>query len=152
MPFKLKLVFSFSWKENYRPCGNGVRGERNSIFSSLTKKIVETVVLNLSVHLNFYQENFSSVLFCSFLAAKSYQPRPQGAFSGFFSRPTSKARDWAPWGRGWKVIHFAAKQYGKVSWVVRHDRPANKRFSSRAAEDVSRENGQDRSETAVFTG
>lgn len=54
---------------------------------------METVVLNLSVHLNFYQENFSSVLFCSFLAAKSYQPRPQGAFSGFFSRPTSKARD-----------------------------------------------------------
>ena len=51
---------------------------------------METVVLNLSVHLNFYQENFSSVLFCSFLAAKSYQPRPQGAFSGFFSRPPPK--------------------------------------------------------------
>ena len=45
---------------------------------------METVVLNLSVHLNFYQENFSSVLFCSFLAAKSYQPCPQGAFPGFF--------------------------------------------------------------------
>ena len=54
---------------------------------------METVVLNLSVHLNFYQENFSSVSFCSFLEAKSYQPRPQGAFPGFFSRPTSKARD-----------------------------------------------------------
>ena len=48
---------------------------------------METVVLNLSVHLNFYQENFSSVLFCSFLAAKSYQPRPQGAFPGFFFPP-----------------------------------------------------------------
>ena len=45
---------------------------------------METVVLNLSVHLNFYQENFSSVSFCSFLAAKSYQPRPQGAFPCFF--------------------------------------------------------------------
>lgn len=51
---------------------------------------METVVLNLSVHLNFYQENFSSVLFCSFLAAKSYQPRPQGAFSGFFPAPPPK--------------------------------------------------------------
>ena len=111
---------------------------------------METVVLNLAVHLNFYQENFSSVLFCSFLAAKSYQPRPQGAFSGFFSRPPPKPGTERPGDEVEKS--YILLQSGKVSWLVRHDRPANKRFSSRAAEDVSRENGQDRSETAVFTG
>lgn len=40
-------------------------------------------------------------------------------------------------------MHFAAKQYRKVSWVVSHD-----------LGDVSRESGEERSETrtAVFAG
>ena len=54
---------------------------------------METVVLNLSVHLNFYQENFSSVSFCSFLAAKVINLVPRALFPAFFSRPTSKDRD-----------------------------------------------------------
>ena len=57
---------------------------------------METVVLNLSVHLNVYEENLCLVLFCYFLAAKSHQPRPQGAFHWLFSRRTSKAREKRP--------------------------------------------------------
>ena len=53
---------------------------------------METVVLNLSVHLNFCQENFSSVLFCSFLAAqlKVINLVPRALFPAFFPAPPPK--------------------------------------------------------------
>ena len=74
---------------------------------------METVVLNLSVNLNFYQENFSSVLFCSFLAAKSYQPRPQGAFPGFFFPPHLQSQGLSALGTMLKSHTFCCKTIRK---------------------------------------
>ena len=81
---------------------------------------MESVVFNLKVHFVIFQQLKLINLF------------PRALFPAFFpaTPPHLQSQGKAPWRRGGKGINFAAKQYRKVLWEVRHDWPANKRFSS----------------------